>query len=181
MPRPGQDPKTMITARDEAIILHCCRLAKDLLQQQSIDLRGNHAVSRLCVSEPHMHKKGVLFTSLVMSLAIAEILDIEYIWTSDSDSIVFPETIHQTMCTMAGDANAGGASTSLYIHNANHTAVTQLGNAVYLTELYLARSFFGATGANDCQSGPCAAFRAVAMPRILLKWYKQSFMGHWMV
>ncbi|KAK3718045.1 hypothetical protein LTR37_005471 [Vermiconidia calcicola] len=116
-----------------------------------------------------------------MALAIAEIMDIEYIWTSDSDSLVYPETIHQTMCTMAGDANVGGASTSLYIHNAKDTVVTQMTNGVYLTELYLARSFFGATSANDCQSGPCAAFRAVALPRILLKWYKQSVMGHWMV
>lgn len=79
------------------------------------------------------------------------------------------------------DGTIGGASTALYIHNRNETTITKLGSGVYLNELYLARSFTGSAAANDCQSGPSAAFRISAIRDELLGWYKQTVLGHWMV
>lgn len=73
------------------------------------------------------------------------------------------DTLTRTMAICAADTGIGGASTTLTIHNREETFITQLGNAVYLNELYLARSFTGAAAANDCQSGPSAAFRFCAV------------------
>ncbi|RAL68031.1 hypothetical protein DID88_008754 [Monilinia fructigena] len=143
---------------DDEIISKCVTIAKNSLQSNNIVIRGKDAVTRLCVSQPHMHKKGIMFTSFIVSLAIAEILGIEMLWSSDSDSLVFPDTLSQTMATFAADPKIGGASTSLFVHNKDETILTQLGSAVYLNEQYLARSFTGAASASDCQSGPCAAF-----------------------
>ncbi|PYH30928.1 glycosyltransferase family 2 protein [Aspergillus neoniger CBS 115656] len=166
---------------DAEIIAQCCSVARAALEKSGITLVGEKGISKLCVSQPHMHKKGIMFTSFIISLVLSDILDIEFLWTSDSDSIVMPDTLTRTMATCAADPGIGGASTALTIHNKDETVITQLGNAVYLNELYLARSFTGAVAANDCQSGPSAAFRFSAVSGELLAWYKQSVFGHWMV
>lgn len=166
---------------DEDIISRCCSIARKTLEDKNLMFRGKDKITRLCVSQPHMHKKGVMMTSFIIALVISEILDIELLWTSDSDSLIFPDTLTRTMATFAADPSVGGASTALFVHNKDETIMTQLGNAVYLNELYLARSFTGAAGANDCQSGPCAAFRIKAVRVELIAWYKQSVFGHWMV
>ncbi|KAJ5740741.1 hyaluronan synthase [Penicillium malachiteum] len=166
---------------DTDMITQCCFIAKANLEKNNIKLVGDQSITRLCVSQPHMHKKGVMFTSFIISLVVSDMLDIEFLWTSDSDSIVMPDTLTRTMATCAADPGIGGASTALTIHNREETVITQLENAVYLNELYLARSFTGAAAANDCQSGPSAAFRFSAVSGELLAWYKQSLFGRWMV
>ncbi|KAL2832428.1 hypothetical protein BDW59DRAFT_180938 [Aspergillus cavernicola] len=162
------------------IITRCCYIAREVLDEKGVKMFGDGAITRLCVSQRHMHKKGIMFTSFIMSLVLSDILGIEYLWTSDSDSMVFPDTLTRTM-EIFSDANIGGASTALCIHNRNETIITKLGGGVYLNELYLARSITGAVAANDCQSGPCAAFRISAVRDELLGWYKQTVLGHWMV
>lgn len=166
---------------DTELISKCVTLAKLKLVENNIQLTGPDAITRLCITQPHMHKKGVMFTSFIISLAISELLGIDFLWTSDSDSIVYKETLQMSVETMAGDKKCAGASTALAIHNRNETLVTKLGNTVYLNELHLSRCFSSAVGANDCQSGPCAIFRIDALRSELLEWYKQNVWGHWMV
>ncbi|CAI6331792.1 unnamed protein product [Periconia digitata] len=166
---------------DTELISKCVSLAKLKLSENDIHLTGPDAIKRLCVTQPHMHKKGVMFTSFIVSLAISELLGIDYLWTSDSDSIVYEGTLRRTIETIAGDKRCAGASTALAIHNKDETLVTKLGNTVFLNELHLSRCFSSAFGANDCQSGPCAAFRIDALRSELLEWYKQRVWGHWMI
>ncbi|PVI08314.1 glycosyltransferase family 2 protein [Periconia macrospinosa] len=166
---------------DADIISKCIALAKLKLVENNIHLKGPDAITRLCITQPHMHKKGVMFTSFIMCMAISELLGIEFLWTSDSDSIVGKETLTTTIETMAGDPKCAGASTALAIHNRDETLVTKLGNTVYLNELHLSRCFSSAVGANDCQSGPCATFRIDTLRSELLAWYKQRVWGHWMI
>lgn len=163
------------------IIARCCSIARRSLEDANIELLGKNAITKLCVSQPHMHKKGIMFTSIILSLVISDAIGVEYLWTSDSDSMISSDTLTRTMTLVASDPRIGGASTALFIHNRDETMLTQLGNAIYLNELYLARSFSGSVAANDCQSGPCAAFRISAIRGELLAWYKQSVFGHWMV
>lgn len=166
---------------DADLIAKCVSLAKQRLVENGIYLTGPDAITRLCVTQPHMHKKGVMFTSFILSLAISELLGIDFLWTSDSDSIVYKDTIQMTVETIAADKKCAGASTALAIHNRNETLVTKVGNTVYLNELHLSRCFSSAFGSNDCQSGPCAAFRIDTLRSELLEWYKQRVWGHWMV
>lgn len=168
-------------SRDEAIIAHCCGIAREALASTKIRLHGPGAVNKLCVSQPHMHKKGVMFTAFIFAKVLADALHIDLVWSSDSDSTVAKDNLTRTMSSFAGDPAMGGASTALSILNANASIMTKLANAIYLSELYLARSFTGSANANDCQSGPCAAFRISALSPVLLKWYRQTVMGHWMV
>ncbi len=171
-------PKWM---NDNVIINKCVAMAKQELLNNGIHITGPDAITRLCVTQPHMHKKGIMFTSFIMSFAISEILGLEFLWTSDSDSIVHETTLRVSAETVAGDDKCAGASTALAIHNRNETVVTKLGNVVFLNELHLSRCFSSAVGANDCQSGPCAIFRIKPIRPEIIQWYKQTFLGHWMV
>jgi cellulose synthase/poly-beta-1,6-N-acetylglucosamine synthase-like glycosyltransferase len=128
-----------------------------------------------------MHKKAIMFTSFIFSIVISEVLDIEFMWSSDSDTIVLPDSLQKTIATVAGDENAGGASSGLIVHNEHDTLWTKLGSAVYWCELYLTRSTSASSGTSDCQSGPSTVFRISALPGILYCWYTQKVMGKRMV
>ncbi|RYO45511.1 hypothetical protein AA0116_g13176 [Alternaria tenuissima] len=167
--------------QDIILIEKCIALAKQTLLDHKIHLTGSDAITHLCVTQPHMHKKGIMFTSFIVCFALSELLDIEYVWTSDSDSMVYKDTIMRTIQTIHGDDKCAGASTALNIHNRKDNLVTTLGNTIYLNDLHLSRCFSSAVGANDCQSGPCAAFRIEAIKPKLLAWYKQTIFGHWMI
>ncbi|KAH4115981.1 hypothetical protein HBH92_133430 [Parastagonospora nodorum] len=175
------DRGTDTLGKDEILIEKCVALAKQTLLENHIHVTGPDAITHLCVTQPHMHKKGILFTSFIMCFALSDLLGLKFVWTSDSDSMVYKDTIQTTIETIHGDDKCAGASTALKIHNAKDNLVTTLGNTVYLNELHLSRCFSSAVGSNDCQSGPCAAFRIEVVKPELLAWYKQTVCGNWMV
>lgn len=165
---------------DEEIVSKSVALAKQIFREKGLHFDGPNAISRLCITQPHLHKKGIMFTSLVISIALSEILGIDFLWTSDSDSAVEKDTLTKTFATISGDERCAGASTALTIYNRNDSLVTKLGNTVFLNS-GVSRCFTSAVGANDCQSGPCAAFRIKDLGPELMAWYKQTVCGHWMV
>ncbi|KAJ5103313.1 hypothetical protein N7532_003842 [Penicillium argentinense] len=165
----------------EATIAHCCQLAREILAEHDLRLGQPDGVARLCLYQPHLHKKGIMFSSFIFSIVISEMLGIEYLWSSDSDTIVLPGSLKSTIDTIAGDPNVGGGSSGLIVHNENDTVSTKLGSVVYWSELYMTRSVSTLSGTSDCQSGPSTAFRVSALPAILYPWYTQTVLGHRMV
>lgn len=160
---------------------HCIQLARRTLEQEKIDFRGVDGVRQLCIRQKHMHKKGIMFTTYVFSLVIADMLGLEFLWSSDSDTLVLPDSLERTVNAIAADPKIGGASSGLIVHNESETAVTKLSATVYWGELYLTRSTPAATATSDCQSGPSTVFRLAALPSILVPWYLQTVMGKRMV
>lgn len=157
------------------------KLARDMLDEERIILSGPNGVKHLCLAQRHMHKKGIMFTTFIFALTIADILGIEFLWSSDSDTLVFEDTLERSISTIAGDPTVGGSSTGLTVHNGDETVVTSLAATVYWAELYLTRSSPACTATSDCQSGPCTAFRLSSMPSILMPWYMQRVFGKRMV
>ncbi|EAQ91815.1 hypothetical protein CHGG_00050 [Chaetomium globosum CBS 148.51] len=166
---------------DAATMQYCIELAKGILVQHDLRIGAPDGVRRLCLKQRHMHKKGIMFTTYVFSLVIADILGVEFLWSSDSDTIVFPDSLERTINTIAADPGAGGASSGLVVHNSQETTITKLAAAVYWGELYLTRSTPACTGTSDCQSGPSTAFRLAALPEILVPWYLQEALGKRMI
>ncbi|KAK7428155.1 hypothetical protein QQZ08_005395 [Neonectria magnoliae] len=128
-----------------------------------------------------MHKKGIMFTTFVFSLVISDIVGIEFLWSSDSDTLVFEDSLERTISAISGDASVGGASSGLTVHNGEDTIITRLASTVYWTELYLTRSTPACTATSDCQSGPSSAFRLSALSGILISWYMQRVFGKRMI
>src|SRR5204862_8113396 len=50
----------------------------------------------ICLYQPHICKKDIMFTNLVFSLALGHFNDVDYVWTSDSDTWVYSDTLYQT-------------------------------------------------------------------------------------
>ncbi|KAK4185178.1 family 2 putative glycosyltransferase [Podospora australis] len=177
-----QQGQSINVAEAEAVAMQTClNLARTILNQHNIQIGTPNGIRQLCLKQRHMHKKGIMFTAYVFSLIIADILGIEFMWSSDSDTIVFPDSLEQTINSIASDPKAGGASSGLVVHNSRETAVTSLASAVYWGELYLTRSTPACTGTSDCQSGPSTAFRLAALPAILVPWYLQVAFGKRMI
>lgn len=165
----------------ETTIAHCCQLAREILAEHDLKLGQADGITKLCLFQPHLHKKGIMFTSFIFSIVISEMLGIEYLWSSDSDTLIMRDSLRSTIETIAGDAHVGGASCGLIVHNENDTTTTKLGSVVYWSELYLTRSTSTSSGTSDCQSGPSSAFRVSALPAVLYPWYTQTVLGHRMV
>lgn len=162
----------------------CIQKARRILDQHQLTLSSSGSrtgIKQLCIRQPHMHKKGIMFTTFIFSIVIADILGVEFLWSSDSDTIVFPDTISQTVRTMAADPKNGGASSALIVDNHNETAVTKMTAAMYASELFMTRSMTGLTASSDCQSGVSSVFRLAALPTILVPWYLQTIMGKRMI
>lgn len=166
---------------DAAALDHCIRLARSILSRNDVQLSGPDAVSQLCIRQRHMHKKGIMFTSYIFALVIADTLGVEFLWSSDSDTLVSQDSLLRTVDAMAVDPRIGGASSGLVVHNGTDSIVTRLAETVYWGELYLTRSTPAATATSDCQSGPSTVFRLSALPPILVPWYMQTIFGQRMV
>lgn len=172
-----QAPETYM----ESTIAHCCQLAREILAEHDLKLGQADGITQLCLFQPHLHKKGIMFTAFIFSIVISEMLGIEYLWSSDSDTLIVRDALRNTIETIAGDKNVGGASCGLIVHNEDDSVTTKLGSVVYWSELYLTRSTSTSSGTSDCQSGPSSAFRVSALPAVLYPWYTQTVLGHRMV
>ncbi|KAJ0108708.1 hypothetical protein J7T55_011198 [Diaporthe amygdali] len=161
----------------------CTHLARRMLDEHLGDrpLSGPDGIRQMLVYQRHLHKKGIMFTVLVFSIVLADLLGVEFVWSSDSDTIVLPESLEGTISTVAGDHTIGGASSGLVVHNAADTVVTKLASTIYWCELYLTRSMPGSMAVSDCQSGPSAVFRLSAISPILVPWYNQRVFGKKMI
>ena len=151
--------------------------AVSILEKNSALRSSSDALRVICITQPHVCKKEVMFTNMIFSLALSQATDIEYLWTSDSDTYIQPSTIPRTIGCMSMDSHVGGSCSSLSIHNEDASTIAALGSAAYWSELALTRGFSASVDAADCQPGPCAAFKLEALEPILMDWYTQTSLG----
>ena len=131
----------------------------------------------ICLYQPHKCKKDIMFTNMVFSIVLGHANNVEFLWTSDSDTWVYSDTLYKTIGCMSTDPLIGGSCTALSIHNGHESFIAALGSAAYWTELAITRGQTGAVDTVDCQPGPCAAFRLNSLEPILLNWYTQTSVG----
>ena len=151
--------------------------AVEILQAHGALEARSGSFRAICVYQPHISKKGIMFTNLVFSWVLGQTNDISYLWTSDSDTWVTPDTLPMTIGCMVSDPKIGGSCSSLAIHNENDSFIASLGSAAYWSELAITRGQTGAIDAVDCQPGPCAAFLLSALTPNLFDWYIQTSLG----
>lgn len=151
--------------------------AAKILQEHGVLYSPQSSSQVICVTQPHVNKKGVLFTNLILSTVLGEANHIPYLWTGDSDTWVTPDTLPLTIGCMVTDPKIGGSCALLGIHNQNASYISLLGSAIYWCELALTRGQTGVIDAADCQPGPCAAFRLAALKPNIFEWYTQTSLG----
>lgn len=175
---PDSIPKDLLEeSRKYALRMVFEKATKTLQEHGVLRVPGKDSLRAICLYQPHRCKKDIMFTNMIFCLALGHENDIEFLWTSDSDTWVYPETLCQTIGCMSTDPLIGGSCSALSIHNGEESVIAALGSAAYWTELAITRGQTGAVDAVDCQPGPCAAFRLSALEPILLGWYTQTSIG----
>lgn len=152
-------------------------IALDVLDEHGLQYQRSGKLDAICLSQPHCSKKEIMFTVFIFAMAICKSRRIPFIWSSDSDSWIFPETLARVISGIAEDDSFGGSCAQLEIHNGDSTLVAYLAAAAYWSEIHLMSGFLSAFDAIDCMPGPCALFRREALEEILLEWYDQCLFG----
>lgn len=158
------------------------KVLRDLIKQaskilQEHDLPGSGSFDSICLNQPHDSKKEIMFTVFIFSLALCKFRNIPFIWSSDSDSWVFPDTLTRAISGIADDQSFGGSCTQLEIHNHTAAFISYMAAATYWSEIHLTSGILSAFDAIDCIPGPCALFRREALEDILVEWYDQRIFG----
>jgi hyaluronan synthase len=135
----------------------------------------------ICVSQPHLCKKDIQFTSLLVSIALAEIKGYNFIWGSDSDSVFQKDAIPITIDLLAKSPKNGGASARMREFQKNATPVSKMVAAKYWLDQDVTRMQTAAFNSSECQPGPCSALRVEALKQVIMPWYLQRLWGHKMV
>ncbi|GME44857.1 hypothetical protein EAF04_006864 [Neofusicoccum parvum] len=174
-----QLPEDVRTEASDFAMRQVLKKTRDILANHNVLEPSNQPgeLQVICFHQPHVCKKDIMFTNLVASLVLRQTHGLEFIWTSDSDTLVLPDTTDKVIGAMTLDPLIGGSSVTLGIHNAQENWITRLGAAVYWSEMAITRSQNGAVDAVDCQPGPCAAFRFAAIEDIIFRWYTQTSLG----
>jgi len=160
------------------------RMILDLLVSRATSILSDQGVldnlkrlKPICITQPHRCKKEILFTNMIFLLALAKAQDVSFIWSSDSDSWIYPGALEEAVGSIAIDEAIGGSSLALKVHNQDESYIAKLVAAHYSADLYLSRGQLSAFDVTDCQPGPSAVFRRYALEPILVPWYLQTFLG----
>lgn len=72
---------------NEIAMQTCIAIARNKLEEHLGDLAvamaGPDGLRHLLVNQRHLHKKGIMFTVFVFSTIIADLLGLEFVWSSD--------------------------------------------------------------------------------------------------
>ncbi|EKG21103.1 hypothetical protein MPH_01588 [Macrophomina phaseolina MS6] len=171
-------PEETKTDAEKWAMREVVKAATEILMESGVLKHDDEGgVQVICFHEPHLCKKDIIFTNMVFSIALWQARQVDYVWTSDSDTMVLENTVDQAIGCMALDPGVGGTCTSLGVHNGNDSGIAALTAAAYWSELAFCRGQTGSVEATDCQPGPCAAFKISALERIMFPWYMQTSLG----
>jgi hyaluronan synthase len=131
----------------------------------------------MLISQPHVGLKEVRFAAWMTSIVLADLLKVDYMWSSDSDSCVMPGCISDCVAALVGDDQAGAASAMLVVRNWEQTFFSRLHGGYYQSESALQRVAYGCVGKNNCIQGPSGCYRIEAIRPILFEWYAQRVLG----
>lgn len=150
-------------------------LAEELLPSHLRDVRA------LCVVQPHRSKKDILFTTLIVATILSQAQSIDFIFSTDSDSTVSSGAIPKMARKLSSDQNIGGVSGHMRFFHPNPTFITHVATSYYWFQQDVYKIQGAIFGANECQPGPCGAFRASALSKVLVPWSCQKVLGRKMV
>jgi hyaluronan synthase len=143
-----------------------------LIMQKRIpvaSLRLHNSV--VCFAQPHTNVRGIRFAAWVLSLVIAEANDIQYIWSSDSDTVIVGNCMLKVLETLNGDPRMGGISTAISVQKVPYNAAALLGWTQHRCLIYLDAAFTASIGRSSCLTGPSTMFRADALAQAIFPWY----------
>jgi hypothetical protein len=124
----------------------------------------------ICFTQPHCDLKEIRLTSWVLALVLKKHFGFKYLWSTDSDTIVLPDTIANMSAVLAAEPQAAGASAYVRLHNADETVVSKMTSLVFALDTYMNRAAAGALGKSEYLHGPATIFRLSALHDVVVPW-----------
>lgn len=140
-----------------------------------------HYTRAVCITQPHSSKKDILFTSMVFATVLAKDIDTQVVFSTDSDTVVYPDALENIARKFKSDARIGGVSGHMRFFHEQPTYVSRLAAAYYWYQQDVAKIQGSMSGFNECQPGPCSGFRVAALESVLVSWVDQEVCGQKMV
>jgi hypothetical protein len=157
-----------------AIIVHLRRELNNCGLHTSSDGRSLGPIKALCLSQPHGGLKNIRTAAWLAAITLADGLGIEFMWSSDSDTLILPDTISSIVTVLQADNLAGGASSMICVDK----PLEAVQSAVFFAcNIYLKRGALGAFGKSDCLMGPSCAFKVATVREIILPWTRYTVFG----
>lgn len=166
--------------RDESFN-QLCREIKARLASKIVSLKSTKSLPVLVVSQPHQGMKPIRLTGWLVSVLAAEVLNVDFIWSSDSDTYVAPGCIDMSMTSLARFEGAAGACSAMAIRDPRASLINRVYSGFCQAVIPLQRSCASAGGKLTCVAGACACYRATVLRAHLAEWYLYRCFGKRMV
>ncbi|KAH7364857.1 hypothetical protein BKA65DRAFT_573415 [Rhexocercosporidium sp. MPI-PUGE-AT-0058] len=124
----------------------------------------------ICFTQPHRDLEEVRLAGWILSIVIADLKNANYLWSSDSDTIVLPVTISNCSKIVAAKPAAAGASALVELSTSHVSFIGQMAQTAYNWDEFLNRSALGALGASEYLKGPGLLFRIAALRTVAASW-----------
>lgn len=141
-------------------------------QLERANVFGGEAPSAVCFNQPHSDLKEIRTSAWIISMILADAYGCEYLWSSDSDTIVQQDTLTNMLCVLQQEPGVGGGSVFVRLHNKGASAISRMASAAFSADTYLNRAALGALGTSECLHGPAAMFRLKALRGVVVPWYR---------
>lgn len=152
---------------------------KELLRPrvQEILSTPDNVLPAIMVSQPHAGMKAIRFTAFMTSMVLADLMDIEFIWSSNSDSCITPGCVENIVAALLGDNHAGAGSAALAVQRRGSSLFNRVYGGQYQNECHLRWSAGGCVGRSGNYQGPATCFRIGAVREVLIEWFMQRIGG----
>ncbi|KAM3547388.1 hypothetical protein MY1884_009587 [Beauveria asiatica] len=133
------------------------------------------SLNAVCFSQPHGHKRTAMFTGFAMALYALRTRDA--IFTTDSDTLVHENGLHEMLTLLDSDPDIGGVTADVKIWNRSQSFLARLCSARYWFAFNIERACQSLWRCVGCLSGPMSMYRACDLDTILGPWNLQTFGG----
>jgi hyaluronan synthase len=142
--------------------------------EQSLSSRDFTA---FCFTQPHRDLKEIRLSAWVLSIVLADLCGIEYLWSSDSDTTVVKDCVQNASEVLATEPTAAGVSAVVRINTKDLSIISRMAQTAFAFDACLNRAALGAMGRSECLNGPGSMFRILCLREILVPWYRIQYPG----
>jgi hyaluronan synthase len=148
-----------------------CAYLKSQLEEAGVLFNDPPTLPKaICYTQPHGDLKEIRLTSWTLAVVLSKHFGFKYLWSTDSDTIVLPETISDMASVLAAQPNAGGASAYVRLHNESESLISRMVAAMFAMDVYLNRAAAGALRRSEYLHGPATIFRLSALQEVIVPW-----------
>ncbi|KAL9026475.1 MAG: hypothetical protein Q9180_007479, partial [Flavoplaca navasiana] len=131
----------------------------------------------ICFTQPHRDLKEIRLSAWILSIVLADMYNIEYLWSSDSDTIVAKDCVQNAFKIMVSEPKAGGVSALVQIATTNLPIISRMAETAFAFDVYLNRAALAATCRSECLIGAGSMFRIPALREVAVPWYRIQYPG----